>query len=57
MTAYKVASNMRWSLRGASWESAPKQQKWFAMGEAKSHLTHLLLLGEIVREEKGEIIT
>ncbi len=57
MTAYKVASNMRWSLRGATWENAPKQQKWFAMGEAKSHLTHLLVLGEIVKEEKGKLIT
>ena len=57
MTACKVASNMRWSLRGAAWEDAPKQQKWFAMGEAKSHLTHLLFLGEIIKEEQEEFIT
>lgn len=43
---------MRWSLRNASWDSAPKQQKWFAMGEAKAHLTHLLHLKEIAKEEK-----
>lgn len=55
MTAYEVASKMKWSLRGATWETAPKQQKWFAMGEAKSHLTYLVLRGEVIKEDKGEL--
>lgn len=54
LTAYEVASRMQWSLRNASWDTAPKQQKWFAMGEAKSHLTYLLTMGEVVKEEKED---
>lgn len=53
MTAYHVASKMRWSLHGATWDTAPKQQKWFAVGEARAHLLHLLTLGRI-SEEKTE---
>ena len=39
--AYEVASNLTWSLHGATWKTAPNQQKWFAVGEAMAHLDYL----------------
>jgi len=46
LTAYTVASRMTWDIRGA-WEEFPVAQKWFATGEAISHLRYL--------EEEGRI--
>lgn len=40
--AYEVAENLTWSLRGKSWDEAPKQQKWFALGETLAHLEYLI---------------
>ena len=40
LTAYAVASRMTWDIRG-SWEDFPLAQKWFATGEAVSHLRYL----------------
>lgn len=39
--AYETAGYMKWSLHGADWGNAPKQQKWFAVGEAIAHLRYL----------------
>lgn len=47
INAYQVAGLLTWSLRGKKWEDAPKQQKWFAMGEAMAHLEYLVSEGEI----------
>jgi glyoxylase-like metal-dependent hydrolase (beta-lactamase superfamily II) len=41
LTAYQVASKMKWDLDCANWESFPVPQKWFATGEALAHLRHL----------------
>lgn len=46
LTAYAVASRMTWDIRG-TWEEFPVAQKWFACGEALSHLRYL--------EEEGKI--
>lgn len=46
LTAYAVASRMTWDIRG-SWDKFPVTQKWFATGEAISHLRYL--------EEEGRI--
>jgi glyoxylase-like metal-dependent hydrolase (beta-lactamase superfamily II) len=46
LTAYAVASRMTWDIRGV-WEDFPVAQKWFATGEAISHLRYL--------EEEGSI--
>lgn len=54
VSAYVVASRMRWSLRGITWDEFKVQQKCFAAGEALAHLTHLAATGRAVREEKGE---
>ncbi len=36
-----VASKMHWDITIKSWEDFPNAQKWFATGEAMSHLEHL----------------
>jgi hypothetical protein len=43
--AYDVAARMTWDMRG-QWEDFPVPQKWFACGEALSHLDRLVVLGE-----------
>ncbi len=48
-TAYDVASRMKWDISAASWEAFPLMQKWFATGEAGSHLRHLLEIGSLTR--------
>lgn len=46
-TAYQVASRMTWNIDCARWEDFPVPQKWFATGEALSHLLHLERTGRI----------
>jgi glyoxylase-like metal-dependent hydrolase (beta-lactamase superfamily II) len=46
-TAYQVASRMTWNIDCACWEDFPVPQKWFATGEALSHLLHLERTGRI----------
>lgn len=46
-TAYEVAARMGWNLACNSWELFPITMKWFATGEALSHLIYL--------EEEGKI--
>jgi len=41
MTAYQVASKMTWDIDCETWEQFPVSQKWFATGEAISHLRYL----------------
>lgn len=53
LTTYDVASHMKWSLHGATWDTAPKQQKWFAMGEARAHLVFLEEAGKAMKKEEG----
>ena len=54
-TGYAVASQMTWSLRNIAWNDFPVSQKWFAMGEALSHLDRLVALDEAkcVEREDG----
>ena len=51
MTAYQIAGVMRWQIRCRSWEDFPLRQKFFAVGEALSHLDHLAKRGLLRREE------
>jgi glyoxylase-like metal-dependent hydrolase (beta-lactamase superfamily II) len=39
--AFQVASQMTWDITYDSWDLFPVSQKWFAMGEAISHLKYL----------------
>jgi len=45
--AFRVASQMTWDITYDSWDLFPVSQKWFATGEAVSHLKYL--------EEKGVV--
>ncbi len=54
MTVRDVASKMHWSVRCNIWEDFPNPQKWFASGEAMSHLEHLAYIGEVEKtRDKG----
>ncbi len=41
----EVASKMRWNVSYDDWIDFPDSQKWFATGEAISHLEHLVSVG------------
>jgi hypothetical protein len=49
LSAYEVASRMTWDIKCDSWEEFPLAQKWFATGEAISHLRYLKEKGLIER--------
>ena len=54
MNAYEVASKMSWKMRKKIWETAPRQQRWFATGEAIAHLLYLEEEGLVeVTKENG----
>lgn len=49
-TVRDVAARMTWSIRAKDWDDFPIPQKWFASGEAMSHLEHLYTIGKISKE-------
>jgi hypothetical protein len=49
MTAFETASHMTWDIDCEDWDQYPVAQKWFATGEAISHLRYLEQDGRIVR--------
>lgn len=51
-SGYEVASRLTWSLHGESWDTAPKRQIWFAMGETMAHLEYLMEMEKIFRGNK-----
>ncbi len=55
-TAYGVASRMTWDIVADSWNDFPVVQKWFAVGEAGSHLRYLELRGRIVPHEREGVV-
>lgn len=50
-----VASRMEWEIRAENWEAFPDPQKWFASGEAMSHLEHLYATGRADRITENDI--
>ncbi|WP_313232718.1 MBL fold metallo-hydrolase [Tissierella praeacuta] len=50
LTVRDVASRMHWSIRAKDWDDFPIPQKWFATGEAMSHLEHLYYTGKLSKE-------
>lgn len=50
----EIASQMKWSIRAATWDEFPLAQKWFAIGEAASHLAYLESEGKIKKELSGD---
>jgi hypothetical protein len=53
-SAFQVAARMTWDIRCESWEAFPVTQKWFATGEAISHLRYLEEEGSVTREAEKE---
>jgi glyoxylase-like metal-dependent hydrolase (beta-lactamase superfamily II) len=49
--AFQVASQMSWDIISESWDLFPVSQKWFATGEALSHLVFLESKKLIYREQ------
>ena len=49
MSAFQMAAHMTWDINCESWDQFPVAQKWFALGEAISHLRYLEEDGRIVR--------
>jgi glyoxylase-like metal-dependent hydrolase (beta-lactamase superfamily II) len=54
--AFNVASRMSWDIKVDSWEKFPVTQKWFATGEAISHLRYLEEEGKVKKGQEDEII-
>lgn len=54
-SAYEVATRMQWDIDCDLWEDFPLPQKWFAVGEALSHLHHLEAGGRAAREWENGI--
>jgi glyoxylase-like metal-dependent hydrolase (beta-lactamase superfamily II) len=52
--AFQVASQMSWDIIYDSWDLFPVTQKWFAIGEAISHLKYLEERGVVQREMRGK---
>jgi glyoxylase-like metal-dependent hydrolase (beta-lactamase superfamily II) len=55
MTAFEVASRMTWDLKYDDWKDFPVAQRWFATGEAISHLRLLEEEGKVRRKAEGEL--
>ena len=51
--ACEVAAKMTWEIRAKSWDEFPKAQKFFATGEAASHLEYLYNTSQIKRTVTG----
>jgi len=51
-----TASQMHWSLRAKDWNDFPDPQKWFASGEAMSHLEYLYLKGHAARRDNKGVL-
>ena len=51
--AFQVASEMTWDIAYKSWDQFPLAQKWFATGEAISHLRMLEEEGKLSRKTVG----
>jgi glyoxylase-like metal-dependent hydrolase (beta-lactamase superfamily II) len=49
MSAFQTASHMTWDINCEDWDQFPVAQKWFATGEAISHLRYLEEDGRVVR--------
>lgn len=56
LSAYEIASRMKWKIRASSWEEFPLQQRWFATGECLSHLDYLKKRGSIRSVEENGVV-
>ena len=56
LSAYETASRMTWEIEAEDWEEFPVLQKWFAAGEALSHLRYLEEEGAVRRAASSGIV-
>jgi glyoxylase-like metal-dependent hydrolase (beta-lactamase superfamily II) len=56
MSGAEIASQMRWNLKARSWDEFPPAQKYFATGEALSHLTHLIFKNILIKELQDGVV-
>ncbi len=56
LSAFDVASKMTWDIKADSWEDFPIPQKWFATGEALSHLRYLENKKIIYRDQENPVV-
>jgi glyoxylase-like metal-dependent hydrolase (beta-lactamase superfamily II) len=54
--AFQITSQMSWEIMYDSWDLFPVTQKWFALGEAISHLKYLEEKKIIERKMEDQII-
>ena len=54
-TAYEIAGGMTWDIRCRGWADFPLTQKWFAVGEALSHIDYLVLRGHLLCRERNGV--
>lgn len=55
-TVREVTKNLSWDISAKSWDDFPESQKWFATGEAHSHLEYLLHLGRCQRQLQDSVL-
>jgi len=55
-TGAQVTERMRWDIKAKSWDDFPVAQKIFATGEALSHISHLMFLGQIEKQLDGGVV-
>jgi glyoxylase-like metal-dependent hydrolase (beta-lactamase superfamily II) len=53
--ADQIAAQLKWSMRGKSWDEFPMEQKWFAVGETVAHLDYLRHQNVIYKEMEDGI--
>ena len=52
---YETAAKMKWAITRNEWREFPPSQKFFAVGEARSHLDHLVKLGKLKMKNEGGV--
>ena len=55
LNAFQVASRMTWDIKAESWNHFPVAQRWFATGEAISHLRYLEEEGKLASTNRDKI--
>ena len=55
LDAFQIASRMTWDIKADSWDQFPVAQKWFATGEAISHLRYLEEDKRLLRKNRDEV--
>ena len=55
-TPVETAASMHWDLSHKQWSDFPSSQKWFASGEALSHLEHLVHIGCVERVDEDGVL-